>query len=270
MEKKSIAPIILAGLTFITAAVLLFLAKDDIVDYVKSDSEYKALEDEFVNKGGEQGDGMDYKPYTGEGIIDGFSVDFSKLKEINPDIVGWIYLPGSKLSYPIVKGEDNVKYLNTSFRGEKSSSGTIFMHSECASDFSSKNTLIYGHNMKNGTMFRPIRAYEKEDFYKENPYIYIFTPVFDMKCRVVSAFTTNPESFIYQTSFDGPESYEKFMKQIFDNALYTCKGGDDSNVITLSTCTGPSGQKRFIVILQPEDKIFHRDDGNVPLEGDGS
>lgn len=104
-------------------------------------------------------------------------VDFEALKAINPDIVGWIEIEAiPSISYPIVKGMDNDKYLHTTFENTKNSAGAIFMDYTNASNFTDCNTLIYGHNMKNGSMFGLLKNLRDKELYKESPYFWICTP----------------------------------------------------------------------------------------------
>ena len=83
----------------------------------------------------------------------GVRVDFDGLSEVNPQVVGWIFGPDTVISYPIVQGEDNTYYLHRLFTGESNGSGCIFLDAACAGDFSGDHSIIYGHHMKNGTMF---------------------------------------------------------------------------------------------------------------------
>ena len=100
------------------------------------------------------------------------SVDFDTLKSVNPDVVGWIYIEAlDNINYPVVQGDDNETYLHTTYENNYNFAGTIFVDYENSSDFSDCNTLIYGHNMKNTTMFSELEKFKKEDFFNSNPTI---------------------------------------------------------------------------------------------------
>ena len=108
-------------------------------------------------------------------------VDFESLKKINPDIVGWIHIPGTGIDYPIVQAKDNTKYLHRTFRGKDSHVGAIFLDALCATDFSSFNSIVYGHNLKNGEMFGHLKKlydvkYNRKADYRKHPKIWIITP----------------------------------------------------------------------------------------------
>ena len=94
-----------------------------------------------------------------------FSVDFATLREMNPEVVGWIrFDEPSQISYPLVRGADNEKYLHTTFEGKENAAGALFVDADNAADFTDRNTFIYGHNMKNGSMFGQLRKYKDSAF----------------------------------------------------------------------------------------------------------
>ena len=90
------------------------------------------------------------------------TIDFDKLRAKNPDIVGWVYAKGTGIDYPIVQGKDNEEYLHMDYNKKKSSSGTIFLDHGCDKSFISDNNIIYGHHMKNGTMFAKLLKFREE------------------------------------------------------------------------------------------------------------
>ena len=106
-----------------------------------------------------------------------FRVDFDELMKINKDTVGWIrfYKEPSQINYPVVQGADNDLYLHKTFSANENTLGAIFVDAAARSDFTDKNTIIYGHRMKDGSMFRKLEEYKDKDFWKENPYFYIYT-----------------------------------------------------------------------------------------------
>ena len=161
-------------------------------EYKAGEDEYKAIEqmavtEELVPVVSEK-DGLPKQKKV-------FNVDFAKLKKVNPDVVGWIrFEEPSQISYPLVKGADNEKYLKTTFEGNRNSAGALFLDMNNAGDFSDYNTFIYGHNMKNGSMFGRLRKYKSKSFCEENPYFYIYTPDgMEVKYQVFAA-TTAPRA----------------------------------------------------------------------------
>ena len=102
-------------------------------------------------------------------------VDFTALQMINPDVVGWIYIEGTNVNYPIVQANDNDYYLYRLISGETNSSGSIFLDAGASELFQSRNNTLYGHNMKNGTMFADITDYVDQEFYEQHPVALLLT-----------------------------------------------------------------------------------------------
>ena len=120
-------------------------------------------------------------------------VDFDALKKINPDIVAWIRIEGLGIDYPVVQGEDNEHYLNYTFRGEKNAAGSIFLDCRNQADFSDPKIILYGHNMKNGSMFGSLKKYQEDGVLSEAQVVTIYLPggeewKFEVKqCRTVES-----------------------------------------------------------------------------------
>ena len=102
------------------------------------------------------------------------TIDFEELQKINPDIVAWIRIEGLGIDYPVVQGEDNEHYLHYTFRGEANVAGSIFLDYRNKADFSDSKIILYGHNMKNGTMFGSLKKYQDESVFQENQIITIY------------------------------------------------------------------------------------------------
>ena len=113
-------------------------------------------------------------------------VDWVNLKAINGDIIGWIQIEGTEISYPIVKGTDNSYYLKHTFEKNTNAAGAIFMDYTNSSDFQDCNTLIYGHNMKNGTMFHDLVNYKEESYFRQHQNIIIYTPEKEIRLRPIA------------------------------------------------------------------------------------
>lgn len=177
-------------------------------------------------------------------------IDFKKLKEMNPDFIGWIYAEDLGVSYPIVKGTDNEYYLHRTFEGQYNGSGCIFADYASAGDFSDYNTFLYGHNMKNGTMFGGLKKLLSEDgLYDENPYFFIYTEDYIYKYKIYSYYITPPDSDSYD-SVETKQEYEDYIRRIIKKSAYDCntQGSSDAGTVTLSTCSGSGENKqRFLV-----------------------
>lgn len=180
-----------------------------------------------------------------------FWVDFEKLLEMNPDTVAWIrFEEPSEINYPVVAGIDNKKYLKTTLEGNTNAAGTLFIDMENKDDFSDRNTFIYGHNMKNGSMFGKLKKYRSSDFYKENPYFYLYTP--DGKestYQIFSVTVVKDTSESYTKHFFDDAEYEAYLTMIQGLSLYQTgvEVDKDSKIVSLSTCTNVSDDERLLV-----------------------
>ena len=181
-------------------------------------------------------------------------IDYDALTEINSDFVGWIYYAPLELSYPIVRGTDNDYYTHYTFENDKNSSGAIFMDFLNKPDFSHFNTIIYGHNMRNGTMFGSLKKLLNDpSIIEEDPYIYIFTRDKIMMYEICAAYITNDSSHTYDLT-QTAEEQTAYVKYISDTADYYRNDTileelltEDTKLITLSTCHGLHSSNRTVI-----------------------
>lgn len=235
--------LVVCVLVFVYAAVQLYAI---FSEYNRAVSSYDEVAELAISvpeaEAGEEEETISYEYYY---------VDFEILSEQNSDIVAWIRFDAPEIiNYPVVQTEDNSTYLTQTFTGEQNSSGTLFVDVNNASDFLDKNTIIYGHNMKNDSMFGALSEYASESFYQECPYFYIYTP--DGKAskyqvvaaEVISAYDTDR----YSTSFATTSDFQTYINSIYTTAYYDTGVVLDigSKLVTLSTCTS-SDDQRFIV-----------------------
>jgi sortase B len=116
-------------------------------------------------------------------------VDFATLQEKNPDVTGWIYLPDTEISYPLLYGQDNSRYTYISYDNTYSNSGSIFIDYRCAGDLSGRNTIIYGHNMRSGKMFGGLKKLLEQEYFDEHDIFYIVTKEKTLKYQIFSVHT---------------------------------------------------------------------------------
>lgn len=177
-------------------------------------------------------------------------VDFAGLEEINRDVVAWLYVGGVGISYPVVQGEDNDYYLHQTFEDKKNSAGSIFMDWEVNADLTSWNTFIYGHNMKNGTMFGSLKRFIREEgLYEKDPYIYIFREEGIYRYKIYAYYMDSPDSKSYWTC-DTLKEYRQYVRTVTDKSVYDCRteATEEDNSVTLVTCSGSGASKqRFFV-----------------------
>ena len=175
-------------------------------------------------------------------------IDFKKLKSQNQDIAGWIYIRGTTIDYPIVQGKDNEEYLHQDFNKKKSSSGTIFLDNNCKKDFTSDNNIIYGHHMKNGTMFAQLLKFREKSFLKKHNEIMIFTPDRTIHLKVISAYAQKAQNKIPVT-FANDEQKKAYIKKIESMNEQTIKTSriNDSHIYTFVTCSYEGEDNRTYV-----------------------
>lgn len=175
-------------------------------------------------------------------------IDFKKLKSQNQDIAGWIYIRGTTIDYPIVQGKDNEEYLHQDFNKKKSSSGTIFLDNNCKKDFTSDNNIIYGHHMKNGTMFAQLLKFREKSFLKKHNEIMIFTPDRTIYLKVISAYAQKAQNKIPVT-FANDKQKKAYIKKIESMSEQTIKTSriNDSHIYTFVTCSYEGEDNRTYV-----------------------
>lgn len=179
------------------------------------------------------------------------SIDFNSLKSINNDVIGWIYMEAlPQISYPVVQGEDNNTYLHQTYEKNYNFAGTIFIDYENKRDFSDCNTLVYGHNMKNGSMFGQLKKFSKDpETYKKSKYFWIFTPEKDYRYEIISAYVTAVNSDTY-TLFKGPgKEFQDYLDKMPTLSEIQTTPGTltiQDKIVTLSTCTG-NESTRYVV-----------------------
>lgn len=181
------------------------------------------------------------------------NIDFAALEAKNDELVGWIYYEPLEINYPIVRGNDNDYYTEYTFDKEKNSSGAIFMDFLNKPDFSHFNTIIYGHNMRNGTMFGSLKKLLNDfSIIQENPYFYIFTKDKVMMYEICSAYITNDSSQTYdliQTT-EEQQVYVDYIKRASgyeSTVLSDLAVQEDTRLVTLSTCHGLHSRNRTVI-----------------------
>lgn len=175
-------------------------------------------------------------------------VDFNKLKEINKDIKGWIEFETLPISYPVLQGSDNEYYLHHTYNGTQNTSASIFLDYQNKELFDATNTFIYGHNMKNGSMFGKLKNYETEEFYKKNQYFWIYTSTANYRYQIFSCYIVRADGNSYQMSYANKEEYKNYLTMIQEYSSYDTgvKVTTDDSIVTLSTCTS-NPDNRFLV-----------------------
>ena len=167
------------------------------------------------------------------------------LKQENQDIIGFLEIENTNISYPVVQGKDNEFYMTHNYKKEKSKNGAIFLDKNYDWNIESNNLLIYGHNLNNGTMFQELLKYENEDYYKKHPIILFTTEDEEKKYEIISVFKyyffINPK-----TEYEYKDYIENIKKISIYNIENTAKYGEE--LISLSTCSYHIKDGRFVVV----------------------
>lgn len=175
-------------------------------------------------------------------------IDFDSLLAINTDVVGWIEMEAIDVSYPIAQGGDNNYYLHRTIQKTDNFAGSIFLDYQNHSNFGDRNSIIYGHNMKNGSMFGSLRKYREQETWEKSPYFWIYTPEYIYKYEIFSCAEVDKFSDDYRITFSDREDFEAYLERVKAQSLVAndTEVGYGDTIVTLSTCTG-NDATRFIV-----------------------
>jgi sortase B len=181
-------------------------------------------------------------------------IKYSQLKAINPDFVSWLYFPYFEISYPVVHENEIDQYLKTTFDGTPNKAGCLFTDILSTTDFTGMHDIIFGHNMRNGSMFGKLKRLGQTDDrenIKQNPYIYIYTESAVYQYQIFAFYVTTVGSNAYSV-VNSDEEYENFLQYISTHNAFDDQGlvdqSDHPSILTLSTCSGSSGSGRRFVI----------------------
>ena len=166
-------------------------------------------------------------------------VDFDSLKELNQDVVGWIFFENEDISYPILYSGDNVKYLRRTLDGKNASAGSIFLDGENTPDFEDSRTVVYGHNMKNLSMFGKLKYYMQEGYYEEHQYFQILLDGVVYRYRIFSYFdVSETETEICRVDFTSEKDFTGFISTLQKRGVKDTEieVDQDDKVVTLLTC----------------------------------
>jgi sortase B len=185
------------------------------------------------------------------------SVDLAALQAVNDDIMGWILIPDTVISYPVLQGDDNDLYLNHTWNLKSNSVGAIFMDYRNSRDLSDFNTVIYGHNMRDDSMFGELHLFRTPEFFASHPSVYL---VDENGCHKYDIFAAYEVSLVtaepYQMEFSGAEDQQAYIKKCL-----SLSGGDteitpteEDKILTLSTCSTWGYKYRWVVqaVLDPD------------------
>ena len=219
-------------------------AYEDIASHVELPEQTEAPED----------DNTETEPAGEDPSVVLPTVDFDALRETGPDIIGWLTLPDTAINYPVTQTDDNEYYLHHLYDGTYNKTGCLFADYENQEDFSDRNTIIYGHNMRDGSMFATLNEYDEQSYYDGHPQMYLVTPDGGYVVEIFTAFVAKPsesgsDTSPWRLSFKDDGAYTTWLSEMAGRSVIetdvTVTSSD--KVLTLSTCT-PGGASRFIVM----------------------
>lgn len=190
-------------------------------------------------------------------------IDFAKLEEINSEIYAWIQIPDTNIDYPIAQHDGSDRYyLYYNMYHEPEFSGCIYSEAVNSKDFTDPNTVVYGHNMRNGSMFQNLHLFEDAEFFQENQYVYIYTPGHKLTYQVFAAYEYDDRHIINSFDFSKEEVFKTYIEDIFkkhsmnDNIRSDVEVTAEDKILTLSTCVGGKPNARYLVqaVLQNDEQ----------------
>lgn len=184
------------------------------------------------------------------------TVDFNALWDVNPDIYAWIEIPGTQVAYPVLQKEgDDDYYLNVTVEGNSGLPGSIYSQaSRNSKDFTDFNTILYGHDMKDGSIFGTLKNYKEASYWEEHPEIYIYTPDQKLTYRIFAAVVYSDELIPYKYNLDTTDGRQKFLDSVYNNSDSRSmidneiEVNTDSKLLTLSTCIGSESNHRYLIV----------------------
>lgn len=262
----------IAGAVMILAAIVILVSIH--ADYKESEDTYAKLQKSYVvikqakaSAGQEENKGLSQSQNQGQALPQAQSqnqginqtqnpnwwyedvlIDFAKLQEENPEIVGWILFDNIEgLSYPVLYSGDNEKYLRTDIYGKSTTAGCIFMEGACTPDFEDCHTILYGHNMRNSSMFGMLKKFKEKDFYKDHSYFNMYTDGMAYRYQVFAYRDVAETDAVYSVGFAPNEEFQQFADEMAKYSYPDAKVSisKEDKVMTLSTCSTEG--RRFVV-----------------------
>lgn len=269
MKQKIIA--ILAGIAGLAAVLLIvvgvskfiFRQTDETQASQSSDAELQQTEPATVEKVTDASQDSETVTESAEPEEE-IPIDFEELWETNPDVYAWIVIPGMDINYPILQHPtDDSYYLNHNIDGSTGRPACIYTESLNSKDFTDNNTVIYGHNMRNGTMFAQLHKFEDKDFFDEHREIIIYLPDKVLHYKIFAVHNYDDRHLLYSFDFSDKAVYKDYLESIFSiddmnaNIDTEMTVTENDKIITLATCVYKKPSLRFhvqAVLVEKGDK----------------
>lgn len=249
---KTVFDYVRYGIMLVAAAVFVVAGYNlysIFSEYARGEETYEKVEQEYTID--DDSDGP--VAVTGEVLNAGFEktvVDFAKLQQANPDVKGWIQFEALDINYPVLQHpSDNDFYLKKMWNKEENTAGSIFLDVANTGNVTDYNTFVYGHNMKNLTMFGQLKQYKDQAFYAGKEYFWIYTPEANFRYQIYSVHESKVDSSMFRTFVtQGPE-YTQYVEESKKKSRYDTgvPVSDQDRIVTLSTCTASGDNWRLLV-----------------------
>lgn len=217
--------------------------------YKEADDFYDGVRDSYIVAEKDEETGKNEETSAAQGEKLPFAVDFDGLHKKNKDIVGWIYCEDTPINYPVVQSYDNDYYLRRDLEGNYLVTGTIFADYRNKKPQVDKNYIIYGHYMKNSSIFGCFEKYKEGEYYEKHPELLYFTPEGDYRIELFAGLITNTDEFPYKTDFS-EEEFADFLKWAQEKSFIktNVKVGAEDKIVTLSTCSYEYENARCVLL----------------------
>jgi sortase B len=221
--------------------------------YAKGDQTYEQIISQVITEDNSvKTKTLEQSNITSGNVNSDHMVDFTALKAINSDSIGWLYCPDTVIDYPVMEADDYSYYLDHLPDGTYNINGSLFLDYGCASDFSDKLSVIYGHSMKSGKMFGTLAKYKNQSYFDQHPYMYLYTENKNYRIALIYGAVVSANQWIDKGYAQDAEGLLKYAKaHTTFNSSEECSA--DDNLVVMSTCSYEYSDARYFVVgvLQP-------------------
>lgn len=265
---KTIYILLVLACVLCIAVLIVFLQKDK-KEEIAAEQQQEEIEEQYVVE--------EIDPEVeAEKELASLPIDFEGLQEINPEIYAWIEVPDTKINYPILQheGEDQGYYLTRDIYGEYNQAGSIYTEDYNNKDFQDYHTVLYGHNMKNGSMFHNVRYFAEREYFDQHHELYVYMPGKILKYEIIACYEYDDRHLLGMFDFDDEEAYAKYLEDIMKpRSMYTMirEGWEldaEDKLLTLSTCIAnkPNNRRLLQAVLVEEIDAEYRGAVDEPTD----
>lgn len=242
---------------FFASLAVLLACVCVLVWYLRGGYMSQSDHDAFVNSNVESSDVQSTQSVE---LVDN-PINFNELQSKNTDIYAWIKIPNTNIDYPVAQSEDDTFYLDHNIYKNYEFAGTIYSENQNSKNFTDPNTVLYGHNMKNGSMFQNLHKFRDKTFFDENKYIYIYTPGHIITYEIFSAYRYDNRHILNSFNFFDREVFTEYLefatnpKSMIVNVRNDVNVTANDRIITLSTCINDSNYRYLVQGVLISDEL---------------